>query len=100
MALSFDITGKFFGQTGFANTATIAGGSAVNVVRMMKDDSRSVLPAGESDEVDFHLLVKVADATPEEGQTVVFDGTTYRIKTLHQDGANLTWRIGLVDQYG
>lgn len=101
MAVSFDISGKFFGAPGFANTATIGSSTtAVNVVRMMMDDSRQVLAAGESDEVDFSILVKTADASPSVGDTVVFGGSTYRIKTLHRDGANLTYRLGLSERYG
>jgi hypothetical protein len=100
MATSFtDILGHFFGDTGFTVTATI-GGVDYTAVRMMRDDSRAILPAGESDDAAMDLLVKVSDVAVTPGTAVTIDSVVYRVKTVHKDGANLTQRCALVEQYG
>jgi hypothetical protein len=99
MSISFDILGSFFNDSGFTVTATI---SSVDytAVRMMRDDSRSVLPAGESDGVAMTLLFKTSDVTVAVGDSVTVSSVVYRVKTVHQDGARLTQRVDLVERYG
>jgi hypothetical protein len=100
MATSFTgVLDHFFADTGFTVTASI---SSVNytVVRMHRDDSRTILDAGESDDVAFDILVKSSDVTVAVGNAVTIDSVVYRVKTIHKDGAGLTQRCALVEQYG
>jgi hypothetical protein len=99
MATSFDIMGCFFNDRGFTVTATIASVD-YTAVRMMRDDSRTVLAAGESDDVAMTILLKTADVTVTNGTAVTIDSVVYRVKTVHHDGARLTQRVDLVEQYG
>lgn len=99
MPVSFNILTQFFADTGFTVTATISNVD-YTAVRMMRDDSRTVLAAGESDDVAMTILLKTADVTVTNGTAVTIDSVVYRAKTVHHDGARLTQRVDLVEQYG
>jgi len=99
MPVSFDILGSFFNDTGFTITATIDSVD-YTVIRMQRDDSKMYTEDGVSSDVAFSIIIKVSDKTIVADTLVTIDAVVYRAKTVHLDGAGLTQRVELVQQYG
>ena len=103
MALSFDIT-KFYFTSDFQKTATYnsSGDRYVIPVDPSKKERIYGEDRGYDPNAEMSILVKCSAmaAEPQEGDTWLIESNTYRASSVKKDTKGITYKIGLVSQYG
>ena len=97
-AFDWDVVDDFF-TSDFVETATYLT-VEYDAIRFKKDQDQSVVDAGESDNVDFMLMLKSADVTPLVDNLITFDSVVYKIDRASLDSTGKTWTLTLVERYG
>ena len=80
-------------------TATYAS-TGYSVIRYKQDLTQSVVDAGNSADVDFQLMARVADFTPTVESLITFDSVEYVIDSVTKDSTAKAWIITLKERYG
>ena len=83
----------------FVETATIGGVANVEVVPSEVDAETRMSELGSDIDISASLIVRSSVAV-DDGDPVVFRGTTYAVAKAVPDSANLTKRIYLTSRYG
>ena len=79
----------------FLSTATYAG-TDYSVIRSEKRIEEKVADAGKRDTVNFKLRCKASDFTPAENADITYNSVVYRIKSVSQDSAGISYVMDLV----